>query len=68
MNESSKYQFNLVEDDKNHFNSEIELKEFSHDTFLYDFTYSFEKESKNENINIRNILSHLDWFQNTFRY
>ena len=41
--------FNLVEDEKNHFKSEIELKEFSHDTFFYDFIYSHEKGSKKKN-------------------
>jgi len=55
--------FNLVEDDKNHFKSEIELKEFSHDTFFYDFIYSSEKYSKKEIINVRNILSHSDQFK-----
>ena len=55
--------FNLVEDQKNHFKSEIELKEFSHDTFFYDFIYSPEKGSKKEKINVGNILSHLDQFK-----
>ena len=55
--------FNLVEDDKNHFKSEIELKEFSHDTFFYDLIYTPEKGSKKENINVGNILSHSDQFK-----
>ena len=60
--------FNLVEDEKNHFKSEIELKEFSHDTFFYDFIYSPEKGSKKEKINVGNILSHLDQFKIYLNY
>ena len=60
---SLKINFNLLVDDEANFKSEIELKEFSHDIFYYDFIYSPEKGSENEKIDVGKILSHLDQFR-----
>ena len=61
---SLKLKFKLNSSEGNEFVADIELTEFSHDFFLYDFEYSIpEQKPKKKNKNYGCNLSHLQQFK-----
>ena len=66
---SLKLRFKLIDTEKNiNFKAEIELKEFSHDVFFYDFDYTPEKAHKNEIKEPNPVLTHPQQFKIYLNY
>ena len=63
-----KIKFKLTDSDNHNFESEIELKEFSHDYFLYDFNYVPDKKAKVEIENYAYKLSLIQQFNFFYNY